>query len=392
MTVLTGGNRFNHLPYWKYGEKAIKSCFGIDWLPRHSSVLTRFIGKFKQKENEILRTNCVRLANEFIVSEKIKEDVLIFDSSVLTRYGEQEGARRGYNPKKHGRASQNPIIASIGTGYNVNIWNRSGDTHTAHQSIEFYEQTRRGLPVNLRISWVLADSGFPGNKFLTHLEARGDNYIMALRLTKWVQQKVWSTTQWRSIGYGIDISEGMIELEGWESKRRIIIVRQRVSIRPKSSGKQLRLFKDEEDTKEYRYSVLVTNDDKHRPEELWEIYRGRSLGENCIKELKEGYGWDAFNVKSFWGTEAAMILIGMVFYNLIHFLNRKVFSKKGEVMHRLKTLRLKIFAIPAIYVKASGIEILRLGVIDKRLRGKICYLMQKIQGLNLILGNCNAFG
>ena len=73
-------------------------------------------------------------------------------------------------------------------------------------------------------------------------------------------------------------------------------------------------------------------------------------------------------------------------------LNRKVFSKKGEVMHRLKTLRLKIFAIPAIYIKASGIEILRLGVIDKRLRGKICYLMQKIQGLNLILGNCNAFG
>ena len=226
MTVLTGGNRFSHLPYWKYGEK--------------------------------------------------------------------EGARRGYNPKKHDRASQNPIIASIGTGYNVNIWNRSG-----------------------------------------------------------LYTKV-----------------------------------QCVSIRPKSSGKQLRLFKDEEDTKEYRYSVLVTNDDKHRPEELWEIYRGRSLEEN--RELKEGYGWDTFNVKSFWGTEAAMILIGMV--SLIHFLNRKVFSKKGEVMHRLKMLRLKIFAIPAIYVKASGIEILRLGVIDKRLRGKICYLMQKIQGLNLILGNCNAFG
>jgi hypothetical protein len=36
---------------------------------------------------------------------------LDLDSSVMTRYGEQEGAKAGYNPKKPGRASHHPLIA-----------------------------------------------------------------------------------------------------------------------------------------------------------------------------------------------------------------------------------------------------------------------------------------
>lgn len=37
----------------------------------------------------------------------------IFDSSVLTRYGEQEGAARGYNPSKPGRKSHHPLMAFV---------------------------------------------------------------------------------------------------------------------------------------------------------------------------------------------------------------------------------------------------------------------------------------
>ena len=34
---------------------------------------------------------------------------LDFDSSVITRYGKQEGAKKGYNPNKRGRLSHHPL-------------------------------------------------------------------------------------------------------------------------------------------------------------------------------------------------------------------------------------------------------------------------------------------
>ena len=36
---------------------------------------------------------------------------LDLDSTVFERYGKQEGARKGYNPRKHGRASHHPLLS-----------------------------------------------------------------------------------------------------------------------------------------------------------------------------------------------------------------------------------------------------------------------------------------
>lgn len=39
--------------------------------------------------------------------------ILDLDSIVITRYGEQEGAKKGYNPNKRGRLSHHPLIAFV---------------------------------------------------------------------------------------------------------------------------------------------------------------------------------------------------------------------------------------------------------------------------------------
>jgi len=36
------------------------------------------------------------------------------DSVVFERYGRQQGARKGHNPKKHGRPSHHPLLAVFG--------------------------------------------------------------------------------------------------------------------------------------------------------------------------------------------------------------------------------------------------------------------------------------
>ena len=390
LTSLTGGTRFSHVTWWSHGMEGLKACFAVRWLPQATSVLTRFFGKFRQRHNESLRTAAAGLAGQLIEEEQIKEDTLILDSTVCERYGVQEGARKGYNPKKPGRPSHHPLKAGLGSGYVVNLWNRRGDTHTAHQCIAFYQQTRRGLPDTVRIGWTLADSGFGEEGFLEHLEAEKERYIVALRLTAYVQQAIRGIGQWHELDRGLAVAEVTVALSTWKQARRLIVIRQHVPTRPKASGKQPLLFRELEDHREYRYSVLVTNDTTLSPEEVWRTYRPRANEENCIKELKEGYGWHEFNVHSFWGTEAAMLLIGMVCYNLVHHLNRCVLKTAEAGVARMKTLRLKVLAIPAIYGSGGRRPTLRLGVQDRSLRAKIRYWLQRIHRLDLRLFNCNA--
>jgi len=88
------------------------------------------------------------------------EDNLNLDSSVLIRYGNQQGAKRGYNPKKRGRPSHHPLLAFLGPGYVVNVWNRPGDIGTGQGAVNFFRQTLMVLGENFRITRVLCDSGF----------------------------------------------------------------------------------------------------------------------------------------------------------------------------------------------------------------------------------------
>ena len=85
---------------------------------------------------------------------------LDIDSSVMTRYGEQEGAKKGYNPAKKGRASHHPLIAFIADMKLVaNIWLRSGDTSSANNFLSFLENTLSKLK-NKTISLIRLNSGF----------------------------------------------------------------------------------------------------------------------------------------------------------------------------------------------------------------------------------------
>ena len=38
---------------------------------------------------------------------------LDLDSTVWERYGQQEGSRKGHNPRKHGRPSHHPLLAVL---------------------------------------------------------------------------------------------------------------------------------------------------------------------------------------------------------------------------------------------------------------------------------------
>jgi hypothetical protein len=117
VTVLAGGSRFSHLGWWSHGVEALQAAFGVEMFPQAATTLTRFWGKIRtQGVSECWGTGGRAFARQMVEREGIVEDTLGLDSHVLVRYGEQEGAAKGYNPKKPGRPSHHPLLAFVGAG------------------------------------------------------------------------------------------------------------------------------------------------------------------------------------------------------------------------------------------------------------------------------------
>jgi hypothetical protein len=356
-SIWCGANRFLHTEVTRH-DNALGKIFGWKRTPGQDTY-KRFFSKFTQAKNQ-------RVSQYFYswIFDNTKFDnfTLDCDSSVITRYGQQQGSKRGYNPQKPGRASHHPIIAFIGDLRLVaNMWLRSGNTASSENFLSFLEDTLDKLK-NKTISLIRLDSGFYGKEIFEYLEKKTIDYIVAARFYVPIQRLLSAHQAWISLDEGIEISEMNYQSPEWDKPRRMVIVRQRIKQRPKAAGKTLRLFKDEEFYRQYRYSAYITNM-KLAPAEIWRLYRGRAEAENRIKELKYDFGFDSFNLKEFYGTEAALTF-AMLAYNLMSLFRHFILQSKTQ--HTLSTLRYKTFAIGAYFEKVKGKMVLKMALNTKR--------------------------
>jgi hypothetical protein len=124
LSIFTGGNRFSHTDWLRY-DATLQSIFELEKLPS-SSTYNRFFYKFDiEKNSEVFPM----LQQWFLDQFKVGKITLDLDSTVITRYGDQEGSVVGYNPKKRGRKSHHPLMAFIDqTKMVANAWLRAGNT------------------------------------------------------------------------------------------------------------------------------------------------------------------------------------------------------------------------------------------------------------------------
>jgi len=356
-SIWCGANRFLHTEVTRH-DAALGKIF--DW--KHTpgqDTYKRFFSKFTQATNQKVSDYFYSWFFENVNFDNFTLDI---DSSVMTRYGEQEGAKKGYNPGKKGRASHHPLIAFIADVKLVaNMWLRSGDTSSANNFLSFLEDTLSKLK-NKTIGLIRLDSGFFHSDILDYLEEKVMNYIVAVKFTHPIQRVIQSSVNWVVLDTGIEICEQLYQSESWSKPRRIVIVRQRIKDRPKAPGKQLTLFAEEEVYKNYRYSAYVTNLQLPAAE-IWRLYRGRGDAENRIKELKYDFGFDSFNMRSFYGTEAALSFV-MLAYNLMSLFRHCILH--SEIQRRLSTLRYNTFAIGSYLVRDGNQVILKMALTLKR--------------------------
>lgn len=300
LMLYAGGSRFAHLLYLGCHE-VLSTLFAVQRLPLASTTLTRLFGKIKKLcDVEKMSDGLWRYLSKLIPWCKILEDWLTFDSSVLERYGKQEGVQRGYNPKKKGRGSHNPLFAFLNKSkYVVNLWNRPGNVASWNNILGFFESTWHRLNGLIKIIGIIADSGFYLLEFIQMLEAKGKKYIIAARLYSPLQRKIYSLTNWEEVAEGIWVSEFWFKHDEWDKERRYIVVRQEIKKREQAMGKMLSLF--DFDMNEYRYSVWITNLPDN-PYDVWEKCRPRANDENTLKELKEDFALGGFSMEKFYST------------------------------------------------------------------------------------------
>lgn len=356
-SIWCGANRFLHTEVTRH-DAVLGDIFDWKRTPGQDTY-KRFFSKFDQAKNQ-------RISDYFYswIFDNFKFDnfTLDIDSSVMTRYGSQEGSKKGYNPAKRGRPSHHPLIAFIADVKLVaNMWLRSGDTSASNNFLGFLEDTLGKLKAKT-ISLIRLDSGFFSSEIMEYLEGKSMNYIIAAKFTHPIQRIIKASTNWILLDTGIEICEQMYQSDSWDKPRRIIIVRQRIQDRPKATGKQLSLFAEEEVHQNYRYSAYVTPM-QLAPAEIWRMYRGRGDAENRIKELKYDFGFDSFNLQSFFGTEAALTF-AMIAYNLMALF--RTFLLQEKTQKTLSTLRYRTFAIGAYFDKVDGKLVLKMALNKKR--------------------------
>lgn len=188
------------------------------------------------------------------------------------------------------------------------------------------------------------------------------SYIIAAKLYRSIQAKIAGHTLWLGTDTGIDIGETEYGEKEGHKGRRMIIVRQHIQDRPKASGKQLRLFQENELYNHYRYHCFITNLPLPA-QQVWNLYKHRADAENLIKELKYDFGFDSFNLASFYGTEAALNMV-MMAYKFMSLFRQAIMGSTKQP--KLSTLRYRLFAIGASMVKEGNHRILKLSLAMKR--------------------------
>jgi len=329
LNIWIGASRFCPCD-WIREDAVLKEIFGMSSLPSQSTY-SRFFGKFSQASNNRIFPQLQHWTVQPIDTGALTID---FDSTVITRSGNQEGTARGYNPNRRGRNSHHPLMAFVSqTRMVANAWLRPGNTAACSNAEAFMAETFDILRDH-RIGLVRGDSGFNNEATQSYLEGREIDYIIAVRAIPCVKHEIYALKQWVQICEGIEAAEFEYgPLHG--RRRRHIVVRKQIARRPNCGGKLL--F---EDLPQYRYSIYVTN--LPLPlDQIWNVYNSRADCENRIKELKADFGLDCFCMKGFWATEASFRFI-MLAYNLLALFRHVALNERNGAT--LKTLRSYCFA------------------------------------------------
>lgn len=333
-------------------DKVSHKLVGFGDFP-HPSTLSRFLARLTVPEAKGIGKATVALLMKARDNlKKYQRITLDLDSHVKTVYGNQQRAKKGYNPKKPGRKGFNPLLCFIGETRDF-LWGRfrPGNRYSGQGAKSFLRECLRLLPKRIKGIRLRGDSGFFDGDFLGELEKKGIAYAIAAKLYDYIQRRL-GGLDYRDIGGGVSAAE--FRYQGtWKRKRRMVVIREEVK-EGKPTKKQPRLI----ELKGYSFQVIVTNIEGMAPEEVWRFYNGRANVENMIKEGMMGYGLDV-TLSHYYGANVAHFFLVMLGYNLMNWFKELVLGQ-DEVKRMAKWVRRRFLLIAGKLVRRGRRWILTL--------------------------------
>lgn len=333
--VVAGARRFAHTELLR-ADRALHTLLGLERFPGHDTIRALFL-RFTQADIEAFWRPLWRWLLGW-VPPLAAGFTLDLDSTIFQRAGQQQGAKKGYNPRRPGRKSHHPLLAVLAEAHFVlHAWLRSGNSGAAQGVVAFLQEALALLPAGYGLRLVRADAGFFEEALLAFLEARGLAYIVVARMTKQVKSHCRQIQDWIALDADYAVGEFRAQLLGWSQPRRFVVVRERVREKREAVGRKLL------DVPGYTFRVFVTSLDGV-PVELWRTYNGRACVEQRIEELKNDLAADDFCTQQFFATEAAFLAVVATF-NLLSLFQQ---ASGAGAYRQPATLRAQVFLCGAV--------------------------------------------
>ena len=319
---------------------------------KEPETVSRFLGNFSFKTTQMLREIHFKLFRKLLRKSKLKSITIDMDSSVVNVEGHQEGAVKGYNPKKPGNRCYNIQFAFCDelkaylTGYV-----RSGDTYTANGAAGMIQEIIAHLKEeDLEITFRM-DSGYFDDAILETIELLGGKYVIKGKgYPTLVAQVTDPSITFFTGESGRETTEFVTTLNTWEKDRRFVVSRV---LKEEKDRAQISFLEGED----YDYFFFATNT-KQSSEEVGEFYEKRGNCENYIKEAKYDMAIGHLLLQSFWANEAIFQLM-MLAYNLF-LLFKMDFVRETEYRQQIKTFRLKYIFLAGKIIRTARSVVMKL--------------------------------
>jgi hypothetical protein len=349
--LVAGVQRINKTDKLQY-DGFFLSLLGLEQVPNETT-LRRFLQRLSP---EAIR-QLVRLHDQFrqdLFGHPKPRSSLVFhlDSVVLTLYGKQQGARRGYNPKARGRPSYHPILCFEGHGQE--FWHgslRPGDAGSNTGARHFVRRCLEKVPASVARSRIrlLADAGFFSGALVEDLDQAGCGFTIVCRSYE-AYRRLAEKAGFKDLKLGWGFAEFRHRPQRWSKEHRFIAIRRPLPVDPEVA-QQLTLFKDAR----YSYSILVSNLGL-TPWRTWTDYIQRANIEKSIRELLQDLALNKIPTQS-WTANVAFLQLLLLAYNLMHWFKRLCLPPE-RARTTVETLRHQLIGLPAKLVCRSGKNVL----------------------------------
>ena len=319
---------------------------------KQPETVSRFLGNFSFKTTQMIRDINFKVFKKLLSKSNLTSITIDIDSSVINVEGHQEGAAKGYNPKKPGNRCYNIQFAFCDElkAY-ITGFVRSGNTYTANGTSEMIKEIVANIKTaDLKILFRM-DSGYFDEEIIATIETLSCQYLIKGKAYPTLSSQVTNSPVLFVNGEeGRETTELLTKLTTWGKDRRFVVSRL---LKPEEKRSQLSLLKGFE----YEYFFFVTNTD-FPSEKVVISYEKRGNAENYIKEAKYDMAVGHLLLKSFWANEAVFQMM-MLSYNLF-LLFKFDFLNLSEYRQQIKTFRLKYVFLAAKIIKTARYVVMKL--------------------------------